>query len=64
MISQFLLRELKTIIQQDYGIKLTQTAVAEVANSLVGFFELLAKTDCQKPEGNRKNEQPKPNYRI
>lgn len=57
MVSQPLLKELKTIIQEDYGVELTQTAVVEMANSLTGFFELLAKISCQEKVGKNGQKQ-------
>jgi len=54
MVSQALLGELKTIIKQDYGIELPQPAVTQVANTLVGFFDLLIKIDCRKPKEEKK----------
>ena len=42
MISQkLLLLELKEILEQDYGLKLTMQEVSEVARTLLGFFETL-----------------------
>lgn len=45
MVSQQLLLELKDIVQEDYGVKLSMQAISEIGNSLVGFFELLAKIE-------------------
>lgn len=47
MVSQELLGELKTIFQEDYGIKLQPQQVSEIGNTLVTFFELLAKIERQ-----------------
>ena len=47
MVKQELLIELKDIIQEDYGMKLPMLAVSEIGNSLVGFFELLAKIEFE-----------------
>lgn len=52
MVSQQLIAELGVIIKEDYGIELQPHAVAEVANNLVNFFELLAKIEYQTPENN------------
>ena len=46
MISQTLLSELDLILREDYGLKLPPPELAEVANALVGIFELLAKMEC------------------
>lgn len=52
MVSQTLLSELNIILQEDYGINLPLTELSELANSLVGIFELLAKMDLgQEKEG-------------
>lgn len=47
MVSQELLLELKDIIQEDYGVDLPMQAVSEIGNSLVGYFELLAKIESE-----------------
>jgi hypothetical protein len=41
MISQPLLKELNTIMIEDYGKNLTPTELISVADSLVGFFGCL-----------------------
>lgn len=58
MVNQALLSELDVIIREDYGIKLLPGGLADVANTLVGFFELLAKVESQtqKEEKNDKNK--------
>ena len=43
MISQNLLSELKIILKEEYGKKLNEKQVFETANSLIGFFDTLAK---------------------
>ena len=43
MISQELIDELKTIIKEDYKVDLQPTVVSDIAYTLVGFFETLAK---------------------
>lgn len=45
MVSQTLLSELNIILQEDYKVTLPPPELAEVANALVGIFELLAKMD-------------------
>lgn len=42
-ISQELLNELKIILKEDYGKKLSQKELFEVGNSLVSYFDLLAR---------------------
>jgi len=54
MISQkLLLLELKEILEQDYGLKLTMQEVSEVARTLLGFFETLIQVE-QKTSRMRK----------
>ena len=48
MISQKLLLELKQIIEEDYGIKLTLAEVMEVAVTLVGFTETAMKIEAKR----------------
>lgn len=45
MVSQTLLSELDVILQEDYSVNLPPAELAELANTLVGIFELLAKMD-------------------
>ncbi len=47
MVSQQLLQELKTIIEEDYGVSLTPSELSEIGNSLVMFFELLIKINYE-----------------
>ncbi len=42
-ISQELLNELKDILREDYGKELSQKELFEVGNSLVLYFDLLAR---------------------
>lgn len=48
MVSQTLLSELNVILQEDYSMNLPLTELTELANSLVGIFELLAKMDIDQ----------------
>jgi len=43
MVSQQLIKELKIIIKEDYGKDLKIKEVAQIANNLVDYFNLLAK---------------------
>lgn len=52
MVNQALLIELKDIIKEDYGVKLSMQAISEIGNSLVGFFELLAKIEFTRKGEN------------
>lgn len=47
MVSQKLLLELKKIIEEDYGIKLTLAEVMEVATTLVNFAETAMKIEAK-----------------
>lgn len=48
MVSQKLLLELRQIIEEDYGIKLTLDEVLEVAITLIGFAEVAMKIEAKK----------------
>lgn len=48
MVSQTLLSELNIILQEDYKVSLSLPELSEVANALVGIFELLAKIDIDQ----------------
>jgi len=43
MVSKDLVKELQTIIFEEYGKKLSFQKVSLIANGLVGYFSLLAK---------------------
>lgn len=45
MISQFLLRQLKDILEQDYKVHLSTQEVLEIANAILGYFETLAQIE-------------------
>lgn len=45
MVSQTLLSELNIILQEDYRVNLLPEELVEIANGLVGIFELLTKMD-------------------
>lgn len=47
MVSPELINELKTIIKEDYGVELEQNEADEIANSLVNYFDLLAKIQIE-----------------
>lgn len=50
MVSQTLLSELNVILQEDYKMILPPPELTEVANALVGMFELLAKMDVNSTD--------------
>lgn len=47
MLSQTTIQELHKIISEDYGIDLKPQEVFEIANSLVGCFDLLSRFDFE-----------------
>lgn len=53
MLETKLLEELKTILQEDYGIELKPEYLTELANALVSYGELLTRVEFEaisKPE--------------
>ena len=56
MISKDLLSELNIIIQEDYKTILPPAELADVANTLVNFFELSLKIDLDYVNENKKYE--------
>jgi len=54
MVSQQLIEELKIIIKEDYGKDLEIKEVAQIANNLVGYFNLLAKIRHREEESKNK----------
>jgi hypothetical protein len=53
MISPELLRELKLILLEDCGLKLSKREISEIGNDLVDIFEMLAKVDNYEHENYR-----------
>jgi len=53
MVSAILLSELDLILREDYGLKLPPPELVEMANTLVGIFELLAKMDVSSLNENK-----------
>lgn len=47
MLSPELLNELKTILQEDYGIELKPEYLAELANALVSYGELFTRVEFE-----------------
>ena len=54
-----LLQELHQIIKEDYGKDLKKQEISEIAYSLLGFFDLLAKINHRKQLKNKDNEEEK-----
>lgn len=48
MVSQQLIKELKTILKEEYGKDLGAEEVAQIANNLVGYFDLLAQINYRE----------------
>ena len=55
MVSAELVEELRMIIREDYQLDLKPQEASDVANTLVSFFELLAKIDSES-EGEDNND--------
>ncbi len=51
MVSQELLNELKTILQEEFNLKLSAEEVSKVANTLVSYFDLLIKINFSDKGG-------------
>ena len=46
-VSEKRILELQQIIKEEYGRDVTFSEVSEIANGLVGYFDLLAKVDWE-----------------
>jgi len=57
MVSQQLIEELKIIIKEDYGKDLETKEVSQIANDLVGYFNLLAKIYHQMKTQNDDDDE-------
>lgn len=62
MISQELLTELKEILEEDFGLKLTMGEVPEIATGLVSYFDLLIKINAS--ETNKDQQKPTKNDKL
>lgn len=61
MVNQELVKELQTIITEDYGKDLEIKDVAQIAENLVSYFGLLAKIyQREKEKNNYKYDDNKP----
>jgi hypothetical protein len=56
-VSRELILELQTIIFEEYGRKLSLRQTSEIANGLVGYFDLLAKVDYRIKHENEDNDE-------
>ncbi len=62
-ISQELLNELKDILREDYGKELSQKELFEVGNSLVLYFDLLARIHSRNKLKSENSERDNPKTR-
>lgn len=53
MISQRLIEKLKLIVEEDYGKDLSMQEATELAEGLLGYFNLLAKVLHREKEANQ-----------
>ena len=56
MLSEATILELKEIIKQEYGRELSLAEASEIANTLVGYFDLLAKIHHRDQINDNENE--------
>lgn len=59
-ISQELLNELKDILREDYGKELSQKELFEAGNSLVLYFDLLARIHSRNRLKSKNSERDDP----
>lgn len=57
MISQKLLLELRTILQEDYGRKFEMSEVTDIGMTLVGFTETLIQIEAKTKENAKTPEK-------
>ena len=57
MVNQKLIKELKTIIKEEYGRELTFSEASEIANGLVGYFDLLAKVNHRMKHDDKNDNE-------
>lgn len=64
MVDQDLLNELQKIIREDYGREVDMKTITQIANDLVGYFDLAAKIwhriETDAPIENEDNDNSKP----
>lgn len=56
-ISEATIQELRQILKEDYGKEITQTEASEIAYTLVGYFDLLAKIYHQMKTQNDDDDE-------
>ena len=52
MVSEKRILELQKIIKEDYGKEVSFPQTSEIANDLVGYFDVLAKIDYKTKNSN------------
>lgn len=52
MLSPLLIKELETILKEEYAKDLRAEEVAQIANNLVGYFDLLAQINHRESTKN------------
>lgn len=57
-ISEATIQELKQILREDYGKVVTQAEASEIAYTLVGYFDLLAKIYHRETTKNNNDDKP------
>jgi hypothetical protein len=55
MLSQEMLKELKEIIEEDFGENLCDEELFEFGNNLLSYFDLLAKIYFREKKSNEEN---------
>jgi len=55
-ISEATIQELRQILKEDYGKKLTQAEASEISSTLIGYFDLLAKIYHREAIKNNNDE--------
>lgn len=56
MLSEATILELKEIIKEEFGRELSLAEASEIANTLVGYFDLLAKIHHRDQINDNENE--------
>jgi len=58
-VSEATIQELRQILKEDYGKEVTQAEASEIASTLVGYFDLLAKI-CHREKTKNNNDDNAP----
>lgn len=57
MISQLLIKELQTIIGEDYDTKLSLAEATDIGNTLTDYFETLIEIESQSNKKNKDDHE-------